>query len=133
MQHLAKHEPLFKVLSTANPQLRKAILEKCDKNVVHSLIEIILNVLYGHIDLTPNQRKKLKRFKHAFRQLTRKCVSKKTKRINSKQARKNLIQSGGAFPFLIPLIAPLIAKAALSGIVATTAGIATKKLLEKKS
>lgn len=133
MRHLSKHQPILQVLSSANPHLRKAILEKCDKNVVNALIEIILNVLQGHVGMTPKQRKKLQKFKHYFRTIKQKCVSKKSKLINSNKARKTLIQSGGVFPFLIPLIAPLIAKAALSGIVATTAGFATKKLIERAS
>lgn len=129
MQNISKQQSFLEVLRTAKPKLRKLLLQNCDDKVICALVEIIHNLLQGHIQLSPNQKKKIQKYKKLFRQLSQKCVKKKN--INRKKARKVIVQSGGALPFLIPLILPLIAKAALAGAVSTGVGIATKKILDK--
>ena len=106
-------------------------MQNCDNSVICALVEIIHNLLSGNITLTANQKKKLQKYKKQFRYLSSKCINKnkKKKNINKKISRRVIVQSGGALPFLIPLLAPLIAKAALSGAVATGVGLATKKIL----
>lgn len=127
MQYLNKHKSILEVLRTAQPKLRKLILQNCDNSLICALVEIIHNLLNGSIELTPKQKKKLQKYKKHFRYLSNKCIHKN--HINKKKARKTIVQSGGALPFLIPLLLPLIAKAALSGVVAAGAGVATKKIL----
>jgi len=127
MKHLEKHSPILEVLQKASPKLRKAILEQCDSQVICVLSEIILNLLNGHINLSSKQKQKLKKYKNKFRELASQC--NQSKRINKKTARKLLIQTGGAFPLLLGLLGPIIAKAALGGAVAAGTGIATKKIL----
>ena len=129
MQSISKHKSILEVLRTSQPKLRKLILQNCDNNVICALVEIIHNLLQGRIQMSPKQKKKIQKYKKQFRLLSEKCI--RNKNINKKKARKVVVQTGGALPFLIPLIAPLIAKAALAGAVSTGVGIATKKLLDK--
>lgn len=130
MQHIAKHKSILKVLKSAHPKLRKLILRNCDNNVICALVEIIHNLLQGRIQVSPKIKKKLSKYKKQFRLINQKCI-RKNKHINKKKARKIIVQTGGALPFLLPLIIPLIAKAALAGVVSTGVGIATKKILGK--
>lgn len=128
MDHIRKHEAFLDVLKIADPNLRKVILQKCPDDVICALVEIIINLLQGNINLTPQQKKQLSKYKTKFRNISLHSM-KNNKLINKPKTRKNLIQVGGALPFLIPLLAPLIAKAALGGVVAAGAGVATKKIL----
>lgn len=127
MKHIEKHSHLLDVLQKASPKLRKAILEQCDNQVICVLSEIILNLLNGQFNLTTKQKQKLSKYKKYFRALAKQC--NRSKHINKKNARKLLIQTGGAFPLLLGLLAPLIAKAALGGVVAAGTGVVTKKIL----
>lgn len=132
MNNIAKQKSILEVLKAANPRLRQSILYNCDDKTICALVEIIHNLLQGRIPLGPNQKKRLQKYKKKFRYLTERCI-KKNKHINNKKARKVIIQTGGALPFLIPLILPLIAKAALSGAVAAGAGYATNKVIKAVS
>lgn len=127
MKHLKNQQAMLEVLKTASPKLRKAILENCNDQVICILAEIILNLMKGHLKVHPSQKRQLSPFKVQLRRITRHC--QKSHSINKRMMRKALIQSGGAFPFLIPLLAPLIAKAALGGVVAASTGAITKKII----
>lgn len=126
MKHLEKHRYMFEVLKTASPKLRKAILKEGDHDLICVLAEIILNLMEGHIQISPQQKQKLSPYKNTLRRIHRQCSHS-----NKKKLRKSVVQVGGALPFLIPLIAPLIAKAALAGAVSTGVGIATKKIFDR--
>lgn len=130
MNNIITHKSYLKVLETAHPALRKAILQNADKKLLCVLVEIIINFMQGNVPSNANQRKKLMKYKVIFRKLQKQCKNKK--HIN-KATKQTVVQTGGALPFLIPLILPLIAKAALGGAVAATAGIATRKLLHNES
>lgn len=130
MQHITKHKSILEVLRSAHPKLRKLILKNCDSKVICALVEIIHNLLHERVKVSPSQKKRLAKYKNLFRLINQKCIRNK-KHINKKKARQYIVQSGGALPFLIPLIAPLIAKAALAGAVSTGVGLATKKILDK--
>lgn len=128
MNNVKREKAILKVLQSASPKLRKAILSNANDKTICTLVEVVSNLLKGNIPMKPHQRKQLLKYKNKLRKLT-KCCSKHNKVINKLKARKLLNQSGGALPFLIPLLLPLIAKAALSGAIAAGTGIATKKLL----
>jgi len=49
--------------------LRKAIISKCNKEVVHCISECILNVLNGNIKLTVCDTRKLQKHKAALRKV----------------------------------------------------------------
>lgn len=128
MHSLEKNREILQVLQTASPKLRKAIIENADDKVICVLVEIINNLLSGNIPLSTANKIKLRRWKTTFRKLCQTCINKKGVKI--KPAREQLIQTGGALPFLIPLLAPIIAKAALGGIAAAASGAITKKIIE---
>jgi hypothetical protein len=128
MNNIKKHQPILQVLQSANPKLRKAIIKNADDKTICTLVEIVTNLLNGNIPLKSHQRSQLLKFKNSLRKV-KACCSKHNKVINKGKARKLLNQSGGALPFLIPLLLPLIAKALLGGVVAAGAGVATKKIL----
>ena len=68
--------------------------QSCIYDAVH---EIALNITANKIPLTPTEAKKLKKYRNVFKKL-----SKKTKE-KSAQSRQ-VIQAGGAFPLLIPIL-----------------------------
>lgn len=127
MKHLEKHRFMFEVLKESKPKLRKAILQNADDELVCILAEIIVNLMEGHVNISTKQKQKLAPYKNIFRSIVKQC----SHHPNKTKLRKNVVQSGGALPFLIPLLLPLIAKAALAGAVSTGVGIATKKILDK--
>ena len=126
MKHIEKHRYMLEVLKNASPKLRKAILQQCDDDLVCILAEIIVNLMDGQINISSQQKQKFKRYKNLFRIIKKHCSNRPSKKI----LRKKIIQTGGALPFLIPLLLPLIAKAALAGAVSTGVGVATKKILD---
>lgn len=127
MNRLNEYKDLLEVLRTANPQLRRVILQKADNKFIQTLADVIINLLRGNIPLSPNQKLKLKKFKSTFRAIETNFTKKKP--ININRGRRLVIQTGGVLPAIIGLIAPIIAKAALGGVAATGAGILTKKII----
>ena len=85
------------VLKDAKPKLHKAIISNCDKELIHTISECVLNVLRGNVNLTDCQ-KRLRKFKGSLREVIDKRVplSRKKRLIN---------QRGG---FLIPLISAVL-------------------------
>ena len=73
----------LKVLKTTDPKLRKAIISKCNKDLVHCISECVLNVLNGKIKLTGCDTRKLQKHKAALRKVSNRRVplSKKKKLI----------------------------------------------------
>lgn len=134
MKNILKQEPLLSALKVANPKLRKVIINSQDPQLISALTEIILNLLKGNIPLTPVQKKNLRKYKGRFISLYKNCCTHKPpeKIKNRKKATKILVQSGGAFPLLLSIIAPLLAKAALGGATSAIANIAAKKILNEK-
>jgi len=135
MKNIIRQEPLLKVLKSTTPKLRKLILENADSKLITSIVEIIVNLLKGHIPVTPKQKRDLKRYKKSFYKLYTECCShgknSTGKLKNIKKASKIIVQSGGALPLLITAILPLIAKSILGGTVAAGAGIVTKNLTKQ--
>ena len=91
---LKRNFDLLKVLKTASPKLRKAILQNSTDDLILCLCEVIANVLNSNVHLSTHQKEKLR--KH--RNLLRRIVEKRT-RVSSK--RKLFIQKGGFLPLLL--------------------------------
>lgn len=127
MKHIEKQRYMLEVLKGASPKLRKAILQNSDDELICILAEIIVNLMEGQIQITSQQKQKFTPYKKLFRTIVKQCGHHP----NKSKLRRHIIQTGGALPFLIPLLGPLIAKAALAGAVSTGVGVATKKLLDK--
>ena len=97
---------LLKVLGRSKAKLRKAILQHCDNEVINTICDCIYNVVKGNVPgVKEKEIKKLVPHK--------KTLIKLSQRIPLKEKRKTLVQKGGAvLPFLLPLVAPLLAQAA---------------------
>lgn len=98
MKRLNNCRDLFKVISTADPQLRSAIIKHGPKKLIDAYSEICLNILNGNLKVPKNVHSKLKPFKHSLRQMS-------TSKTSVAKRRKVLNQRGG---FLLALLGSLI-------------------------
>jgi hypothetical protein len=126
MERLERNLPTLRRVAKLTPKDRNRYLELCPKEVIKTLIDICLNLILGNVNVTSEERARLKRNATALREFAGKKGSLKRKR------QMLVKQRGGIFPFLIPLFAalPALATAAKvaalsSGIAGTAAGIAT--------
>ena len=87
------------LIKTKNAKLRKAILEHADPELIRALCECAHNILCGNVQMTPQEKERLRKYQTKLRLLARKNVS-------VKQKRRHLQQTGG---FLPALLAPLAA------------------------
>jgi hypothetical protein len=87
----------LRLLKEAPPKLRKEILRKCKRSLLHCLCECALNVLKGNVPLKKLHKTKLSRFKHKLRKL----ASKKTR----VKLKKRIVQTGG---FIDALLTPVL-------------------------
>ena len=100
----SESQDLLKVLSHCKPKIRNAILKNCKNDLIHIICDCVYNVVKGNVPRL-TQDNEINSF------VTRQVSSSYLKRFLSKK-REILIQKGGGFlPFLLPLVAPLIAQA----------------------
>jgi hypothetical protein len=78
-------------------KLRKIILKHCDDDLLKAIIEIVLNVLKGNVDICEKTKLGLKKYKKSMRKLICPQLSLKAKR-------KVVQQSGGFLNILLPTI-----------------------------
>ena len=57
------------VLKHARPRLHKTIISNCDRDLVNSISECVLNVLNGNVALTGCVKRKLSKHRLALRKL----------------------------------------------------------------
>ena len=86
------------VLKNAKPKLRKAILTNCNRELINTISECVLNVLKGNLKLTDSQKRKLRKFRRQLRSITGRRVALATK--------KELINQLGGF--LVPLLSAIL-------------------------
>lgn len=90
---------ILRVLQTASPKLRKAILKESGKSVVYAICELCDNLLAGNVPVTTEQKHNLKKYKNVLRTLSQRGDGWKTKK-------RILTRNGGSFlPLLISVIA----------------------------
>ena len=82
---------------TNNTNLRKAILEDADADLISALCECAHTILRGTVRLTPREKMRLRKYKNKLRLLV-------NKRLSVSRRRREIQQSGG---FLPALLAPL--------------------------
>ena len=101
----SENQDLLKVLSHCKPKIRNAILKNCENDLIHIICDCVYNVVKENVPgLIQEKVKKLTRHKTSLIKLS--------KKVPIKEKRKILIQKGDGFlPFLLPLVAPLIAQA----------------------
>ena len=88
---------MLKLLCGAKPGIVKAVLNGASPDLIKALCECSLNILKGHVRLTPAQKKQLSRYKQSLRFLARKDTSVKR--------RKRILQKGG---FIGALLKPVL-------------------------
>ncbi len=93
-KRLKENKYLLYTLRKAQPKLRKAIIQHCDKDFIKTLSEISLNFLKGNIPHSINTNKSLKKYKKKLR-----CLACSKRSVKSK--RNILNQKGGFLPALI--------------------------------
>lgn len=98
MKRIKSNYHALQVLKSAQPKLRKAIILNCNRDLLNSISECVLNVLNGNIKLTECLKKKLRKHKVILRKIVDKSVTHTTKK-------KLLNQSGG---FLLPLLSSVL-------------------------
>ena len=67
-------------LSACNKKQQRAVIQNGGGDLIDSVSECVLNVLKGHIHLTPTQKKKLSSYKKDLRMLTDKKLNLKHKK-----------------------------------------------------
>ena len=98
---LRRNLALLKMLVTASPQQRKAILCAASDDLVAAISEIALNTLKGNVPISESQFRVLKK----KQQLIKKLSSKR----GSIYSKKKLVkQSGGFIGALLGIAIPLI-------------------------
>ena len=101
----SESQGLLRVLGHCQPKIKNAILKNCENHLIHIICDCVYNVVKGNVSgLTQEKVNELARHKSSLIKLT--------KKLPIKEKRKILVQKGSGFlPFLLPLVAPLIAEA----------------------
>lgn len=100
MSRINKYDYLFKTLSVADKKRRQAILNTLTKDETLALIEIVFNILKGHLRIPAKTKTKLDRHRNILRKLITPLSWKSKKRI--------IIQKGsGILPLILPAVAGL--------------------------
>ena len=98
MRRIKFNHYTLQMLKTAIPKLRKAIISNCNKNLLNSISECVLNVLNGNIQLSNFAKRKFKKHKSTLCSLA-------DKRLPLTAKKRIIIQRGG---FLLPLFTILL-------------------------
>ena len=98
MKRVKSNYHAFHVLRTAEPKLLKAIISNCNKVLVNSISECILNVLSGNVKLAGCNTRKLRKPRVTIRKIADKRVPLSTNK-------RLIIQRGG---FLLPLLSTVL-------------------------
>ena len=96
---LKTHAPYLHVLAKGNAKQREGILRGADKELIYCLCECALNVLQGNVQISSEDKSKLKKYKRCLRDLSNKKISLTKKR------KLLLRQKGG---WVTALIAPIL-------------------------
>ena len=86
------------VLKAATPKLRKAIVSNCDRELVLSICECVLNVLNGNVRFSECVARKLRKHRAVLRKVA-------DKRVPLSGKKKLIVQRGG---FLLPLLGAVL-------------------------
>ena len=102
MKRVKTNYHTLQVLKTADPKLRKAIISKCNKELVNCISECVLNVLNGYIQLPGGVTRKLQKHKAALRKVS-------DRRVPLSKKKKLIVQRGGFLQPLLSAVLPTLA------------------------
>jgi hypothetical protein len=98
MDRIKENKQLLDLISKCkNRNERKVFLEKGSDEFIKAILEILLNVAKGNVNITDKIKKKLKKYKRIIRMLICPKVSLKLKR-------QTLIQKGGFLNVILPAV-----------------------------
>ena len=98
MKRVKSNYHALHVLRPAERKVRKAIISNCNKELVNSISECILNVLNVNVKLTGCNTRKLRKHKVTLGKVADRRVPLSTKK-------KLIVQRGG---FLLPLLSAVL-------------------------
>jgi hypothetical protein len=98
MRRIKSNYHALQVLKAAKPKLRKAIISNCDRELLNSICECIMNVLRGNIKLSDCAKRKLRNHRATLRKVADRHVSLSAKK-------RAIVQRGG---FLLPLLGAVL-------------------------
>lgn len=101
---ILKRKDYLNLLAKSKYKRRNALIDIADKQELNSLIELLINILHGRLELPKSKIKSLARYKNILRQLCQ-------KRCGIKKKRRLLKQHGGFLSTILP-----IAISVLSGL-----------------
>lgn len=126
MKRVKRYSSTLEAITKLPPKAIPHIIPHLDKDILKAVGEVVVNTLDGNIPLDKKQRKQLKPYKQGLRSIADCCRHKKYKSRDIKTLVSR--QRGGFLPALLVPALSLIAKSILGGAVASTAGLAIKKL-----
>ena len=97
MKQLRSNFHALHVLKAATPKLRKAIVSNCDRELVLSICECVLNVLNGNVRFSECVARKLRKHRAVLRKVADRRVPLSGKKL--------IVQRGG---FLLPLLVAVL-------------------------
>jgi len=92
----------LQVLKMADPKLRKAIISKCNRELVNCMSACVLNVLNGNIKLNGCDTRKLQKHKAGLRKVS-------DRRVPLSKKKKLIVQRGGFLLLLLSAVLPTLA------------------------
>ena len=92
-----KNRKLLEIVGECKKKLRNSIILNSDNDFILTIIECVLNIMNGNVNLNDENFKILKPYNKTFKKLIKKKIS-----LNNK--RKIIVQKGGFLQFLIPAI-----------------------------
>ena len=103
----SESQDLLRVLNYCQPKIRNAILKNCENNLIHIICDCVYNVVKENVPgLTQEKVNEFALHKKSLIKLTKKVPIKKEKDSCSERFFHFCF-----LPFLLPLVAPLTAKA----------------------
>lgn len=102
-KRLQVNQPFLHLLARSSAKRRKSLLKQATKEELTSLFEICLNILRGHLPLSPHMHKKLERERQTLRTLA-------DKKISLQRKKKVINQKGGFLGTLAGIALPLLAQ-----------------------
>lgn len=118
---LPQVSPFLELLVKSNAPQRRVLIKSMHGKVVDFFVEVAKDILAGRIPVTLTYKKKLTNRKRDLREL----ASPKVKKV----FKQKIIQKGGFFPLLAPIIAAIVSAAptiatgaAIAGGVGSAAG-----------
>lgn len=104
-QAIKKNMNLLRALSLMTPKQRRSVLKAADKDLIQSVCECAYNLLLGNINITPQLKRKLSKYKAVLRRIVKKGEKFKSKK-------RYIIQQGGGV--ILPLLISAVLQALLN-------------------